>query len=208
MSRPRTIKVGVTGGIGSGKSTVCRLFAVLGAPVYDSDARARELMEGDVSLAEQIAGVFGPEAYPEGKPDRAFLAAKVFGDKAALATLNSLVHPAVIRDFIRWAEEQEHPYVVMESAIIFEAGLAGHLDYTVTVSAPQEQRIERAMARDNACRMKVEARIANQMDDGRREELADYVIRNEEQDVLWPQVVELDAVFRRAAEPNAAETKL
>lgn len=200
MTRSSAIKIGVTGGIGSGKSTVCRMFSILGIPVYDSDARAKELMERDAGLAEQIKGVFGKEAYDGDKPDRAFLAAKVFADKTALAMLNSLVHPAVMRDFNAWAAQQDSPYVILESAIILDAGLSGHLDGVVTVSAPEELRIERTMARDNACRTKVEARIANQMTDREREKLADHVIRNDERESVWAQVLELDRVFRNKAE--------
>lgn len=199
MIPARPVKIGVTGGIGSGKSTVCRMFAMLGVPVYDSDERAKWLMAHDGVLIERIKEAFGPEAYAGGEPDRAFLASRVFGDKAALAKLNSLVHPAVMCDFDDWTARQSgSPYVILESAIIFEAGLKDRLDSVVVVSAPAELRLKRVEVRDNTCRTKVEARMANQMGDEERELLADYVIRNDERELVWEQVLALDATLRSA----------
>lgn len=193
----RSIKVGVTGGIGSGKSTVCRVFSMLGVPVYDSDSRARELMNSDPALVYAIKQAFGGNAYLGGRLDRSYLAGKVFSDSSALKKLDSIVHPAVMRDFDTWASRQETPYVILESAIIFEAGLRGRLDRVVTVSAPEELRVERVMARDGSDREQIRARMANQMTDPEREGQADYVIRNDEKSLVWEQVLELDAVFRR-----------
>lgn len=199
MTPVEIVKAGVTGGIGSGKSTVCRMFGLLGVPVYDSDRRAKELMSEDRELIDGIKRFFGESSYNGDEPDRAFLAEKVFRDKFALDTLNSLVHPAVMRDFHDWAalaENRRAGYVILESAIIFDAGLAGQLDAVITVSAPEELRIGRVIARDNTCRTKVEARMASQMSDTERESLADHVIRNDEQTLVWPQVLELDRIFR------------
>ncbi len=154
------IRVGVTGGIGSGKSTVCKLFAGLGVPVYDSDSRAREIMNGDGGQGEDLvmaAGgvrravveLLGEEAYRNGVLDAGFVAAKVFSDKMLLASLNAIVHPAVALDFEAWALSfADRPYVVLESAILFESGFDRFVDRIVTVSAPVEVRVERVMKRD------------------------------------------------------------
>ncbi len=193
------LKIGVTGGIGSGKSTVCRLFSMLGRHVYDSDLRARELMSSDAELIESIKKRFGAMAYTGTEPDRAWLAEAVFKDKGALAALNGLVHPAVMRDFGHVAAKLEKagaPYIIMESAIIFENNLQAELDYVVTVSAPAELRIERAMKRDGAAREKIEARMGNQMTDAEREQIADFVIYNDGNSLLWEQVLHLNEIFR------------
>lgn len=193
------LRIGLTGGIGSGKSTVSRMFAVLGAPVYDSDSAAKRLMGSSPDLISRIVGLFGREAYRGGILDRAYLAARVFADKDSLRELNAVVHPAVAADFRKWASDREAegcPYIIHESAILFESGLGGAMDYTVTVSAPVEVRVGRAVLRDATDPEKVRARIANQMDDTERESLADYVIRSGEGDILMPQVMELDKIFR------------
>lgn len=198
MTPSGAIKVGITGGIGSGKSVVCRMFGMLGAPIYDSDAKAKELMSSDPELIDGIKQAFGAEAYRGGEPDRAYLASKVFNSPESLQKLNSLVHPAVMRDFARWSRSLEDtvPYLLMESAIIFDNNLEGGLDYTVTVSAPAELRIQRAMERDNAPRNKIEERIANQLTDAEREKRANFVIHNDGKESVWEQVLELDRVFR------------
>ncbi len=156
-------------------------------------------MSEDTRLAEDIKRFFGTPSYHGNEPDRTFLAEKVFRDKFALNMLNSLVHPAVMRDFDLWSRllgNHMAGYVILESAIIFDAGLAGQLDAVVTVSAPEELRIERVITRDNTCRTKVEARISSQMSDAERELLAGYVIRNDERTMVWPQVLGLDSIFR------------
>ena len=131
------IKVGITGGIGSGKSTVCRLFAACGAPVYDSDTQAKRLMEEDGPLRRRLAARFGEEVYAGGRLNRKLLAGRVFSDPAELSALNALVHPAVMEDFERWCGRQSGAdYVVLESAILFEAGLEGYVDRTIAVTAP------------------------------------------------------------------------
>ena len=135
------MKVGITGGIGSGKSTVCRLFAQRGVAVYDSDAAAKRLMTEEPALRAGIAARFGVEAYAGGALNRPYLAAKVFSDPAALADLNALVHPAVMADFAAWAERQEGSYVILESAILFEAGLEGSVDRTVAAGAARRTHL-------------------------------------------------------------------
>ena len=189
------MKVGITGGIGSGKSTVCRLFAQKGIAVYDSDAAAKRLMQEDGALRRQLAGRFGEGTFRNGVLDRAYLAGIVFADPQALADLNALVHPVVMRDFDAWAARQEGSYVTLESAILFEAGLEGCVDKTVAVLAPRELRIERTCRRDGCGADQVVRRIAAQLDDDALSARADYVVVNIFEEDLEPAVVKLDRIF-------------
>ena len=189
------MKVEITGGIGSGKSTVCRLFAQKGIAVYDSDAAAKRLMQEDGALRRQLAGRFGEGTFRNGVLDRAYLAGIVFADPQALADLNALVHPVVMRDFDAWAARQESSYVILESAILFEAGLEGCVDKTVAVLAPRELRIERTCRRDGCGADQVVRRIAAQLDDDALSARADYVVVNIFEEDLEPAVVKLDRIF-------------
>ena len=189
------MKVGITGGIGSGKSTVCRLFAQKGIAVYDSDAAAKRLMQEDGALRRQLAGRFGEGTFRNGVLDRAYLAGIVFADPQALADLNALVHPVVMRDFDAWAARQEGSYVILEIAIMFEAGLEGCVDKTVAVLAPRELRIERTCRRDGCGADQVVRRIAAQLDDDALSARADYVVVNIFEEDLEPAVVKLDRIF-------------
>ncbi len=193
------MKVGITGGIGSGKSTVCRLFAERGIAVYDSDTEAKRLMRDDASLRARIAERFGAAAYRNGELDRGYLAGAVFGHPEALADLNAIVHPAVIADFEAWAKRQSGPYVVLESAILFEAGLERHVDRTVAVVAPLELRIERTCRRDGCSADAVRRRIAAQLDDDTLHARADYTLVNIHESDLAPTVELLDRRFRHEA---------
>lgn len=193
------MKVGITGGIGSGKSTVCRLFAQKGVAVYDSDAQAKRLMQEDAALRGRLAERFGAEVFRGGRLDRAYLAGIVFGDPQALADLNALVHPAVMRDFDAWAARQQGGYVILESAILFEAGLEGCVDKTVAVLAPRELRIERTCRRDGCDREQVTRRIAAQLDDDTLSARADHVIVNIIEAELEAAVAELDRLFSHEA---------
>lgn len=191
------MKVGITGGIGSGKSTVCRLFARRGVAVYDSDSEAKRLMTESVELRQRIAGRFGAEAYAaDGGLNRSLLAARVFTDPQALADLNAMVHPAVMADFAAWAERQSGDYVVLESAILFEAGLEHAVDRTVAVLAPLELRLERTCRRDGCDREAVRRRMAAQMDDDTLCARADYTVVNIREEDLEPTVAELDRRFK------------
>lgn len=191
------IKVGITGGIGSGKSTVCRLFAARGVAVYDSDVAAKRLMAGP--LREAVEARFGQESYRDGVLDRRYLADIVFRDREALQALDAIVHPAVMRDFEAWASEQQGDYVVLESAILFEAGLEKSVDLTVAVLAPEKLRIERTCRRDGTDAESVRRRIAAQMSDDELHARADYTIVNILEEELAPAVEQLDRLFRRQA---------
>lgn len=184
-------KVGITGGIGSGKSTVCAMLEEMGVAVYNSDARAKELMTTSATLREAIVARFGAECYTSEGPNRGYLAERVFGDAAELAALNSLVHPVVMADFETWAESQQGSYVVLESAILFEAGLEQRVDVAIAVLSPEELRIERAMRRDGATREQVVARIRRQLSDDERADRAKYAIVNIDLEELREDVEQL-----------------
>nr|MBE6191920.1 dephospho-CoA kinase [Rikenellaceae bacterium] len=193
------MKIGVTGGIGSGKSTVCRLFAARGIAVYDTDAAAKRLMAEDAALRRAIEARFGEESYQEGALNRPWLARQVFSDEAALQALNRLVHPAVIADFERWATEQQSVYVVVESAILYEAGLDQAVDRVVAVLAPERLRIERAMQRDGATEEQIRSRMAAQLSDEELHRRADVALVNIFEEDLEAAVQELDSRFRALA---------
>ena len=190
------MKIGITGGIGSGKSTLCRLFERRGIAVYCSDAEAKRLMTDDAALRAAVAGRFGAEVYADGSLDRALLAARVFSDPEALADLDALVHPAVMRDFAAWADRQSGPYVILESAILFDAGLERHVDRSVAVLAPEELRVERACRRDGSRPEAVRARMAAQTDDDTLCRRADFTLVNIMEEELEPAVDELDRRLR------------
>ncbi len=193
-------KVGITGGIGSGKSTVCRLLAEYGVAVYDSDSRAKELMANSEPLRLALQEAFGRECYNEHGLNRAYLASKVFNDKEALAKLNSIVHPAVRADFRAWAESQSSTYVVLESAILFEASFENEVDTTLAVLAPLEERIRRTIRRDGADRAAIEARIANQMSDEELHARADRTIVNLIMEYLESDVEQLHKIYCRESQ--------
>ena len=184
-------KVGITGGIGSGKSTVCAILAEFGVAVYDSDSRAKRLMNEDNTLRERLVERFGSEVYCAEGLNRRYLAERVFGNPEELKALNAIVHPAVMDDFDRWALEQEGSYVVLESAILFEASLDRRVDVSVAVMVPEELRIERAMQRDGAQREQIVARMNNQISDEERVERAKYTIVNIDIDNLKSDVEQL-----------------
>lgn len=189
------LRIGITGGIGSGKTTVCRIFESLGIPVYYADDRAKELMASDPELKAGIRELFGPEAYhPDGSLNRQHIGSIAFHDPGKLKALNNLVHPAVFRDSERWNEEQEAhnvPYTLKEAALIFESGSYRLLDKVIMVYAPRELRLERVMQRDGAEREEVEARMAKQMPEEEKMERSDFVIYNDGSRSLLRQVLNL-----------------
>ena len=197
------MRVGICGGIGSGKSTVCDMFASCGAAVYSSDERAKALMEHDAELRRALVEAFGEECYGEGGLNRQFLAGEVFGCEERLALLNSIVHPAVRRDFEAWAEAQQSDYVILESAILFESGFDALVDCSVAVLAPRALRLQRAMSRDGASREAVEARMAAQMSDDELLARATFSIVNFELEDVQKDVAELNHRFVVMAKKEA-----
>jgi len=185
------LKIGLTGGIGSGKTTVARIFEVLGIPVYYADQAAKDLMNQDPELKQQILDTFGPQSYRDGKIDRAFLAAQVFGDPEKLALLNALVHPATLRDADNWMKRQTTPYAVKEAALIFEAGMEKYFDYVIGVSAPESLRLERAMQRDQSSSENIVQRMQQQMDEDEKIARCDWVVVNDGKQAILPQVMRI-----------------
>ena len=191
------IKIGITGGIGSGKSTVCRIFSLLGVPVYDSDSNARRLMNADPEVTARIRSLFGEGTYRDGELDRRLLASRIFANGKLRGELNRIVHPAVSRDFLDWAQRQRGPYVLQEAAILFESGAWRDMDAVVAVSAPEPVRIRRAMRRDSSSEEAVRARMAAQIGEAERVERADYVILADDRELVVPQVLSLHERFCR-----------
>lgn len=191
------MQIGVTGGIGSGKSLVCHIFALLGVPVYDADSRAKTLMTTDGILVSQIKKEFGVLSFrSDGSLNREYLAAHVFSHPDKLALLNSLVHPRVGEDYGRWVMKQPSRYVLKEAALLFEAKSNQALDKIIVVSAPEELRIKRVLQRDkHRTEQQVRDIIRNQLKEEEKLKLADYIIRNDESTPLIPQVLGLHEQF-------------
>ena len=185
------LRIGLTGGIGSGKSVVANIFKVLGIPVFDADTEAKLIMEKDEQLALSIQKLFGEETYTDKKLNRKYLANIVFDDPGRLEQLNSLVHPAAILAANTWMSQQTTPYVVKEAALLFESKSASQLDFIVGVYAPKTLRIKRVMERDNATLEKVVARMSRQIDEEEKMRLCDFIVVNNEEQLVIPQVLQL-----------------
>ena len=189
------LKIGLTGGIGSGKTTVANIFEVLGIPVYSADEAARRLMNENPELKKEIIRNFGAASYRDGTLDRRFLAEQVFSDAEKLSRLNEIVHPVTLHDAAEWMLRQKSAYAVKEAAILFEANLQSLFDYVIGVTAPESLRIERVMKRDQSTREKVLQRIGQQMNEEEKMRLCDFVILNDEQQGVLPQVLEIHEVL-------------
>lgn len=193
------LKIGITGGIGSGKTTVCKVFETMGIPIYYADDRAKFLMNTDEFLVTEITKLFGEQAYlSNGELNRPHLASIAFSDKNVLQKLNALVHPVVHQDSEKWFSEQQNvPYVLKEAALHFETGGYKMLDKMITVFAPKEMRIQRVIQRDNRTVAEVEARINNQMPDSEKVKLADFVIYNDGSQSLIQQIYAIHQVLKK-----------
>jgi dephospho-CoA kinase len=190
------LKIGITGGIGAGKSTVASIFKVLGVPVFDADATAKNILNTDSVLRDQVALTFGSETYKNGLLDKKYLATLVFNNPDQLAKLNALVHPATIAAADKWASRfADRPYIIKEAALLFEAGTNVGLDYIIGVTAPVELRITRVMARDQVSREEVLSRMQHQLDDTEKMKRCDFVIDNSDASLVIPQVLALHAKF-------------
>lgn len=183
------VLVGLTGGIGSGKSTVAKVFETVGIPVYYADDAAKRIMNTDEILRQQIIKNFGTESYRDGVLNRPFIASVVFANSEKLTILNSLVHPATIEDSQKWIAQQSSPYVIREAALLFESGANKGLDYVIGVSAPLSLRIERVMQRDGFTKEQIEQRIMQQMDEEQKIDKCDFVIVNNEKQLVIPQIL-------------------
>lgn len=170
--------VGLTGGIGSGKTTVAKYFEELGVPVYIADSEAKALMNRSKVIRRKLIALFGNEAYVENTLNRPFIAQQIFNDKKLLNAMNAIVHPKVASHFKRWVNKQDSPYVISEAAILFENGSYKKYDYIITVTAPEDIRLQRVIKRDNSNKQKVEAIMANQWSDQEKIKRSDFVIEN------------------------------
>lgn len=194
------LRVGVTGGIGSGKSTLCEMFAAQGVAIYDCDREAKRLMSENEDVRHRIIESFGEQSYEGGELNRAYLAERVFGNADELAKLNAIVHPAVRDDFRRWCEEHsQEQYVMMESAILFEAGFESEVDLTLAVVAPREMRIMRVCNRNGITPAEVEERMAHQMSDDELHARANYTMVNISLDYLQSDVEAMHKILNREA---------
>jgi dephospho-CoA kinase len=196
--RNKVLKVGITGGIGSGKSVVAKIFEVLNIPVYNADERARWIQENDPKVIKETKALFGEEAYVNGKLNRSIISQQVFKDKDKLAKLNHIVHPKVGKDFENWTKERESfPYVLKEAALFFEAGSYKDMDRMITVISPLELRIKRIITRDlHRTEDDVKSIIAKQLSDQEKASRSDFVIYNDDEHMLIPQVLEIDQSLR------------
>jgi dephospho-CoA kinase len=198
LNRHKPLQIGVTGGIGSGKSLVCRIFEKLGAPVYDADSHAKELMTTDGILISGIKKEFGDLSYhPDGSLNRVYLANHVFNDQQKLDALNSLVHPRVRVDYTQWVEKHKgYAYVLKEAALLFEAGANNGLDKVIVVTAPESIRIERVLKRDaHRTVEQIRAIVEKQMPEDEKLKRGDFVIVNDESRMVIPQVLKLHEQF-------------
>jgi len=195
-------KIGITGGIGSGKTTVCEIFKLLGVSVFHADEEARILQNNDLQIKKHLIELFGEHIYsPDGMLDRNKLAEVVFKDTKALAKVNAIIHPAVRQSFLKWAENhQAVPYVLYEAAVLFESGYASDFDRNILILADEKVRIERVIMRDQTSEELVKERIKNQMPDIQKIKLVDYIIENNNEKLLFPQIIELDKLIRADGE--------
>lgn len=185
------IKVGVTGGIGSGKSLICEIFEHLGIPVFDADLEAKSIINSDKDVIDGIKQAFGDDIYQESGLKKDVLAKIIFNDNKALTRVNSIVHPKVREYFLEWSEKQQSKYVIEEAAILFESNAYLDLDYIINVYASKQSRINRVIKRDNISKDQVLSRMKNQLSDEKRMKLADFTIFNDKDRMILPQVIDI-----------------
>lgn len=194
------ITVGLTGGIGSGKTTVAGFFRDLHVPVYIADEAGKRLMETSEDIKDQIIGLLGKDSYLANKPNRKLIASQVFKDKDLLKKLNNIIHPAVANDFKKWQSEQQADYVIYEAAILFETGSYKNCDFTILVTTPKNIRIERLQKRDQSSVEEIEDRMNNQWDDEKKSQLADFIIENIDLNHTRQQVEDIHAQILKAGQ--------
>tara|TARA_B100001741_G_scaffold109231_1_gene89932 strand:+ start:8095 stop:8670 length:576 start_codon:yes stop_codon:yes gene_type:complete len=188
-------KIGITGGIGSGKTYVSEVFSSLGIPVFNADVESKRLMSSSDNLISLVKDLFGDDIYTNGLLDKQKLASIVFSDKEKLENLNNIIHPVVKQEFIDWCKQQNSSYVIKETAILFESRSDKGLDAVICVSAPLNIRIDRAVKRDGSSEKEIKNRIENQISQEEKENLSDYIIVNDEKDLLLPQIIKIHQLF-------------
>ena len=193
------MKIGLTGGMGSGKSAVAKIFEALNIPVFYADDESKQILETNSGVKEKLSNHFGAELFENGELNRPFLAAQIFNNQEALAFVNSVMHPAVAERFLEWSTEQQALYCLKEAAILFETGSYKELDKTILVVADKNLRVERVRKRNGWSREEVLARMKNQWEDREKEPLADFVIYNNKKEMLTPQILKIHEDLIRAA---------
>lgn len=195
-------KIGITGGIGSGKTTVCEIFKLLGVPVFHADEEAKNLQNNDLQIRELLINLFGKHIYSlDGMLDRKKLAMLIFNDSAALANVNAIIHPAVRQSFQKWTDNHlDRSYILYEAAVLLESGYASDFDRNILVLADEKLRIDRVIRRDYISEALVKQRINNQMPDSQKIKIVDYIIENNNEKLLFPQIIELDKLIRSDGE--------
>ena len=190
--------IGITGGIGSGKTTVCRVFQLFGVPVFEADVRARQLMDEDPELKKALIDLFGEPVYTSGGSlNREMLAAAIFRNNDLRKQVNALVHPAVRKAFYSWLEQnQSFPYVIYEAAILFEGGFHEKMNYSILITAPENQRIARVMQRSGMTEKMVRERMKSQMPEEEKRQLADLCLENDNTKLILPAIVQIDKKLR------------
>lgn len=190
-------RIGITGNMGSGKTTISRIFESLGVPVYNADHRAKEVMKTAAHVKCNIVALMGNEAYlPDGELNRPWIAQQIFNNQSLLAKMNAIVHPAVAQDFEDWCADFAHvPYTLKEAALLYESGSYKQLDQIIVVAAPEETRLQRTIARDNADEASVKGRMNKQMPEAEKIKLADFVIHNNGMQLVIPEVIHLHQLF-------------
>lgn len=191
------LRIGLTGNIGSGKTTVRKIFEILGVPVYDSDTESKDLINNNEELIAKIKQEFGADIYTNNIINRKKLAQIVFNNKEKLETINSIVHPFVRNHFNQWFSKQNYAYIIQESAILFETGIYKESDKNIVVYAPEDIRIKRVIKRDNADYDLVKSRIENQLSDEKKNSLSDFIIKNFNEFLLIPQVLEIHNILKQ-----------
>lgn len=191
------LKIGITGGIGSGKSTICHFFRLLGVPVFEADPEAKKIMNQSPVIRSKLRMLFGNDIYLANQTiDRKKLAGLIFNSPPLLEEVNSIVHPEVRKHFFDWCDKQNSPYIVHEAAILFESGFYRMMDQTILVTAPLEERIRRVLARENTTEEDIRNRISKQWPDEEKMKLATYILKNNNEELLLPRLIELDIKFK------------
>ncbi len=191
------IKVGITGGIGSGKTTICNFFRILNVPVFEADIEAKQILNNSQIVRNKIKAIFGDDIYlPNQTIDRKKLAQLIFNSPPLLQEINAIIHPEVRKYFDEWCDIQNSSYIVYEAAILFESGFYKMLDFTILVTSPEKERIKRVMSRENTTEEDVKSRISKQWKDDEKMKLADYTLINNNKELLVPRLIELDKKFK------------